>query len=123
MIPYTLAKSMKEAGYLQGLTENQYGWVEAHNDFELNNGDMTKGVSAPTLEEIIDSLGDIGLLLIGPTDTLKGIVQNEFGSITPYVLEPENSWRAISIKKEGSRSLGPTPLIAACNLWLAVNKK
>jgi hypothetical protein len=55
---YELAKQLKDAGFPRGLTEHQYGWIEAHQAFELDNGDMTIGGSAPTLEELIEGRGN-----------------------------------------------------------------
>ena len=53
MLSYETAKKLKEAGFPQGVTEHQYGWVHAHNSFQLDEGDMTEAISAPTLEELI----------------------------------------------------------------------
>lgn len=105
---HELAKQLKDAGYPQGLTEHQYGWVEAHQAFELDNGDMTVGVSVPTLSELIEACGD------------KFV----------YLHKQKNQWNAVGIQmkyedKQSDRMNcgGSTPEEAVTNLWLALNKE
>lgn len=112
-ISYELALQIKNAGFPQGLTEHQYGWIEAHQDFELDNGDMTKGVSAPTLSELISACR-----------TKDG----DPIAITLYSPETWGIWKAVALRSvihdrvPYSRT-GEDAEEAVSKLWIALNEK
>lgn len=107
---YELAKKLKDAGFPQGLTEHQYGWVEAHGKFELDEGDMTSGVSAPTLSELIAACGERFCSL-----------KREWGDIwLAYAFKDEQNKRPIDISLQ---TQGSTAELAVAQLWLELNKK
>lgn len=90
MIPYTLAKEMKENGYPMRRTCECVQDICVHQNY-------------PTLEEVIEALGE------------------RF-----YKLERHSLDLFEAYSRGGSityRCDGPTPLIAACNLWLVINRK
>lgn len=113
MIPYTLAKEMKEAGYPQKIGELGH-WCTDCNDLpgmECIDVHTVEYLKFPTLEEVINVSGDRFLML------------KSF-----YLTESSKIYEAIG-GKSGSKdhaelisTTGPTPLIAACNLYLAINK-
>lgn len=103
---YETAKKLKDGGFPQGLTEHQYGWVEVHQSFELDNGDMTIGVSTPTLSELIEACGKNFEVLWQGWGGEKWLA----AQTTSYG-DPENY------------QTGSTPEEAVANLWLALNTK
>lgn len=127
MIPYTLAKELKDNGFgiknaifgvlssgLSVMWDNEYGWC-ANEDADYKESDFKSVIEIPLLEEVIEALGkkrkyylpeDFNLTLAGSDDGWDiGYTDNNYGEILEDITG------------------GPTPLIAACNLWLAVNRK
>jgi hypothetical protein len=102
---YELARQLKDAGFPQGLTEHQYGWIEAHQAFELDNGDMTVGVSAPTLEELIEACGE------------------KFENLTQGTYRGKRQWWVNWEQGGEPEAVGFTPIEAVAKLWLALNGK
>lgn len=93
MIPYTLAKEMKENGYPMRRTCECVQDICVHQNY-------------PTLEEVIEALGD----------KFWALYNNGDGAIASH------AWMAQDPENQLTR-YGPTPLIAACNLWLAIQKQ
>lgn len=118
MIPYTLAKELKDNGFgiknvifgvlssgLSVMWDNEYGWC-ANEDADYKESDFKSVIEIPLLEEVIEALGDKFWALYnngdGATEGHAWMAQGPENQLTQY---------------------GPTPIIAACNLWLAVNRK
>lgn len=96
MIPYTLAKEMKEAGYPQKGNGNR---IQVDGDTEMV---YDGSAYVPLLEEVIEALGEN-----------VSSIQKVMGT---------KRWYASTYGRFETCE-GPTPLIAACNLWLVVNRK
>lgn len=99
---YELAKKLKDAGFPQQ-TEHTYCWVEAHQDWELDNGvtSTEKGFCAcPTLSELIEACGD-GFKHLDKEGKL---------------------WYAYNINGHSKDEGELTPEEAVAYLWLELNK-
>lgn len=110
MIPYTLAKEMKENGYPMRRTCECVQDICVHQNY-------------PTIEEVIEALGDKFEWLGLYPATLYGYTKSEYFNKNKWVC---GTWEN-GVPGEGDyfieKSSGPTPIIAACNLWLVVNRK
>ena len=95
---YNLALQLKEAGFPQG----------EHTELSIPRLQIEEVkdsyVKLPTLEEVIEELGELETLLKADNP--------------PFASE---HWIAVSKKNE--RALGETPLLAVCNLYIAINSK
>lgn len=107
MIPYELAKKLKDAGFEQIKT----GWCKHEvSPFDTGHDSCWKNKEYayhPTLSELIDACGD----------DFNGIVKvmKKF-----YPEQSEWWWEAVS--KKGYK-YGDTPEESVANLWLFLNKK
>ena len=98
---YKLAEQLKEAGFPQD-TRHFFGFIEAHKDWELDNGDMSDSVACPTFSELIEECG------------------NKFYWITR---RREKEWYAVGDdgKKSHGTVRGNSPEEAVAKLWLKLH--
>ena len=105
---YKLAEQLKEAGFPQD-TRHFFGFIEAHKDWELDNGDMSDSVACPTLSELIEACNKVGNRFFC-LDFLKGT----WGA-RKYFKHPHCNNHYISMS-------GKSPEEAVAKLWLKLNK-
>ena len=96
---YELAKQLKDAGWLPENSYDYFGWIEAHQTYEKNNG--IPSLPCPTLSELIEACGD------------------SFSSL----LNNFDEWHCYGISNLQIFVKGKTPEEAVAKLWLELNKK
>jgi len=124
MIPYELAKQLKDAGFLQ-LGKGGALFLDPRADIVENEADrpvsslswetychlkrphgLSEAIYAPTLEELIEACGD------------------KFWSLERD-LDPDEIWGAYPANEigDGPATFGSTPAEAVARLWLALHSK